>query len=84
MRDNFLIFGQPLIEQPEIDEVVDSLHKAWLGSGPKVARFEADFAAYKNAGHVVAPNATLYKNLAICLSTYSRADTIITGRKNFL
>lgn len=39
-RKNFLIFGSPLIEQPEIDEVIASLKSAWLGTGPKVKRFE--------------------------------------------
>src|SRR5574340_905075 len=43
----FLIFGSPLIEQPEIDEVVACMESAWLGTGPRVARFERDFAAYQ-------------------------------------
>jgi dTDP-4-amino-4,6-dideoxygalactose transaminase len=42
-----LVFGAPQIEQAEIDEVVDSLASGWLGTGPKVARFERDFAHYK-------------------------------------
>lgn len=47
MTEEFLVFGSPLIEEAEIDEVVDCLRSSWLGTGPKVARFEADFAAYK-------------------------------------
>ena len=43
----FLIFGSPLIEQAEIDEVVACLESAWLGTGPRVAQFERDFAAYQ-------------------------------------
>lgn len=43
----FLIFGSPLIERPEIDEVVTCLESAWLGTGPRVARFERDFALYQ-------------------------------------
>ncbi len=43
----FLIFGSPPIEQPEIDEVVACMQSAWLGTGPRVARFERDFAAYQ-------------------------------------
>ncbi|WP_256646268.1 DegT/DnrJ/EryC1/StrS family aminotransferase [Thermomonas paludicola] len=43
----FLIFGSPLIEQPEIDEVVACMQSAWLGTGPRVAKLESDFAAYK-------------------------------------
>jgi len=43
----FLIFGSPLIEQAEIDEVVACMESAWLGTGPRVAQFERDFAAYQ-------------------------------------
>lgn len=44
----FLIFGSPLIEQPEIDEVVARMESAWLGTGPRVAQFESDFAKYQH------------------------------------
>ncbi|MHB8743869.1 MAG: DegT/DnrJ/EryC1/StrS family aminotransferase [Sulfuricaulis sp.] len=47
MRDNFLVFGAPALGEAEIDEVLASLRSGWLGTGPKVARFEADFATYK-------------------------------------
>jgi dTDP-4-amino-4,6-dideoxygalactose transaminase len=43
----FLIFGSPRIEQSEIDEVVACMESGWLGSGPRVARFEREFSAYK-------------------------------------
>src|SRR5579885_11973 len=43
----FLIFGSPLIEQAEIDEVVACMQSAWLGTGPRVAQFERDFAGYQ-------------------------------------
>lgn len=45
--DDFLIFGAPDIRSDEIDEVVATLQSGWLGTGPRVARFERDFAAYK-------------------------------------
>lgn len=43
MRKNFLVFGSPLIEEEEIEEVVDSLKSGWLGTGPKVHKFEVSF-----------------------------------------
>ena len=43
----FLTFGSPLIEQAEIDEVVACMESAWLGTGPRVAQFERDFATYQ-------------------------------------
>ncbi len=56
MRDDFLVFGSPRVEQAEIDEVVDSLRSGWLGTGPKVARFEDMFREYKGSRHAVAVN----------------------------
>ncbi len=56
MRKDFLIFGNPAIEQPEIDEVVDSLKSGWIGTGPKVQRFEGMFKDYKGAKYAVAVN----------------------------
>jgi dTDP-4-amino-4,6-dideoxygalactose transaminase len=46
MRESFLIFGSPVIGEDEIAEVVDSLRSGWVGTGPKVQRFEAMLAEY--------------------------------------
>jgi dTDP-4-amino-4,6-dideoxygalactose transaminase len=53
-KENFLVFGSPLIEEAEIEEVIACLKSAWIGTGPRVARFEADFAAYKGVQQAVA------------------------------
>jgi dTDP-4-amino-4,6-dideoxygalactose transaminase len=42
----FLTFGAPSIEEEDIDEVVQCLRSGWLGTGPRVARFEAEFATH--------------------------------------
>lgn len=54
----FLVYGSPLIEQAEIDEVVACMESGWLGTGPRVAQFERDFAAYQGlaASQVAAVN----------------------------
>jgi len=49
MRDSFLVFGSPLIGEEEIGEVVDSLRSGWVGTGPKVQRFESMIADYVGA-----------------------------------
>ncbi len=54
MSDGYIVFGKPYIGEEEIAEVVDSLRKGWLGTGPKVQRFEADFRDYVGAKHAVA------------------------------
>ena len=43
MRDDFLIFGSPALEEDDIAEVVATLRSGWIGTGPRVARFEEMF-----------------------------------------
>ena len=52
MRDEFLVFGRPVIEELEIAEVVASLRSGWIGTGPKVHRFERMLEEYLGARHV--------------------------------
>ena len=54
MRDDFLVFGRPPIEDPEIAEVVATLRSGWIGTGPRVARFEELFKRYIGCEHAVA------------------------------
>ena len=51
MRKSFLTFGKPEIGEAEIAEVVDSLRSGWIGTGPKVARFERMLEEYVGARH---------------------------------
>jgi dTDP-4-amino-4,6-dideoxygalactose transaminase len=51
MRDTFLVFGSPFIGEDEIAEVVDSLRSGWIGTGPKVQRFETMLAEYTSVPH---------------------------------
>src|SRR5690349_11369780 len=49
-------FYRPEIGQPEIDEVVAALRSGWLTTGPRVKRFEHEFADAVGARHAVAMN----------------------------
>lgn len=51
-----MVLGSPLIEQEEIDEVVASLNSGWLGTGPKVHKFEEMFRKYKGSKFAMALN----------------------------
>jgi dTDP-4-amino-4,6-dideoxygalactose transaminase len=42
----FLVFGAPQIDEADIAEVNACLRSGWLGTGPRVAQFEGDFAAF--------------------------------------
>lgn len=54
----FLVFGSPAIGEDEITELNACLQSGWLGTGPRVAQFEQDFARYKGvpASQVAAVN----------------------------
>jgi dTDP-4-amino-4,6-dideoxygalactose transaminase len=84
MRERFLVFGAPLIGDAEIDEVVDSLRSGWLGTGPKVARFERDFAAYKGVDQAVAVNScTAALHLSLLAAGLGPGDEVITTPLTF-
>ncbi len=83
-RDSFLVFGSPLIEEPEIAEVVASLRSGWLGTGPKVAQFEKDFAAYKGVPHAVAVNScTAALHVSMIAAGLKPGDEVITTPLTF-
>ena len=83
-RDDFLVFGAPAIGDEEIAEVVASLRSGWLGTGPKVARFEADFAAYEAGPHAVAVSScTAALHLSMLALEVQPGDEVITTALTF-
>jgi len=83
-KDNFLVFGSPRIEQAEIDEVVASMEAGWLGTGPKVAKFEKDFSAYLGNGHAAACNScTAALHLSLVALGLKPGDEVITTPLTF-
>lgn len=84
MRDKFLVFGQPIIEQPEIDEVVDSLKSGWIGTGPKVHKFEEMFAKYKGIKYAMALNScTAALHLSMLALGIKPSDEVIVPTMTF-
>ena len=84
MRNSYLVFGQPLIEEAEIEEVVRSLRAAWLGTGPKVAEFEKRIALYKGSPHAVAVNScTAGLHLACLALELGAGDEVIVPAMTF-
>jgi len=84
MREQFLVFGAPAIEDAEIQEVVATMRSGWLGTGPRVARFEREFAAYKAAEHAAAVNScTAALHLALLASGVKPGDEVITTALTF-
>lgn len=83
-KDKFLVFGSPLIEEAEIEEVVACLRSAWIGTGPRVADFEARFAAYKGVKDAVALNScTAALHLSLLAAGLEPGDEVITTPLTF-
>lgn len=83
-RDEFLVFGAPLIEEEEIREVEATLRSGWLGTGPKTKLFEQRFMAYTGAQHAVALNsATAGLHLALDALGIGPGDEVIVPTMTF-
>ncbi|MCK4763614.1 MAG: DegT/DnrJ/EryC1/StrS aminotransferase family protein [Candidatus Aminicenantes bacterium] len=54
IRENFLPLAVPDIGDAEKAEVLDSLESGWISVGPKVRKFEEEFAAYHGVKHAIA------------------------------
>jgi len=86
MSEEFIVFGAPEIQRSEIDEVLDCLESGWLGTGPKVARFEQDFATYKgvSADQVAALNScTAALHASMIAAGVGSGDEVITTAMTF-
>lgn len=82
--ERFLVFGSPAVEEAEIAEVVASLRSGWLGTGPKVQRFEEDFKRYQQAQHAIAVSScTAALHLSLLASGILPGDEVITTPLTF-
>ena len=84
MRKNYLIFGSPLIEDAEINEVVASMKTGWLGTGPKVAQFENDFRNCSGTSNAIAVSScTAALHLSMIAIGLGPGDEVITTPLTF-
>jgi len=84
MRDTFLPFSPPLIGEEEIAEVIDTLRSDWISTGPKVRRFEEEFAAFIGAPAALALNScTAALHVALATLGIGPGDAVITTPMTF-
>ncbi len=84
MRDTFLPFSPPLIGEEEIVEVVDTLRSDWITTGPKVRRFEEEFATFIGAPAALALNScTAALHVALAALGIGPGDAVITTPMTF-
>ena len=83
-RTSFLPFALPSIGEEEIAEVVDSLLSGWVSTGPKVRRFETDFATYIGCEHAIAVNScTAGLHIALTALGVGLGDEVIVPTLTF-
>ena len=82
----FIVFGAPDIHSDEIDEVVATLESGWIGSGPKVAQFEEEFANLKGISQdqVAAVNScTAALHVSMIAANLEPGDEVLTTAMTF-
>ena len=84
MRNEFLPFSPPCIGEEEIAEVVDTLRSDWITTGPKVKRFEEEFAAAVGAPAALAlSSCTAALHLALVSMGIGPGDAVLTTPMTF-
>jgi dTDP-4-amino-4,6-dideoxygalactose transaminase len=84
MSSEFITFHRPEIGEEEVRSVVETLRSGWLTTGPKVKRFEEDFARYLGCTHAVAVNSgTAALHLALDAIGIQEGDDVIIPTMTF-
>jgi len=84
VRSDYLVFGSPALGEEEIAEVVATLRSGWIGTGPRVQRFEREFAEYVDSPHAVAVSScTAALHLALLALGVGPGDEVIVPAMTF-
>jgi dTDP-4-amino-4,6-dideoxygalactose transaminase len=85
MRKEYLVFGSPDIEELEIQEVIQTLRSGWIGTGPKVAKFEDEFKNYITVKNAIAVSScTAGLHLSILAFDLKAGDEVIVPSMTFV
>ncbi len=84
MRKTFLPFSPPNIGAEEINEVVDTLNSDWITTGPKVKKFEKEFAGFvRSPGALAVNSCTAALHLSLKILRVGEGDYVITTPMTF-
>ncbi len=84
IRTQYLVFGSPSIGEEEILEVIRSLRSGWVGTGPKVKRFEEMFRKFKGCRHAIAVSScSAALHLSLLALGIKSGDEVITTPVTF-
>ena len=83
-ESEFIVFGAPVIGREEIDEVTETLRSGWIGTGPRVQRFENEFQKFIGAKHAVATNScTAALHISLIANGIKEGDEVIVTPMTF-
>jgi dTDP-4-amino-4,6-dideoxygalactose transaminase len=84
MRETFLPFALPDLDESELAEIREALNSGWVTTGPKTKQFESEFASVVGAKHAVAVNScTAAMHLALEAIGLKQGDEVITTPYTF-
>jgi len=79
-----LVFGSPKIDEEEIEEVVKTLRSGWIGTGPKVFKFEEMLRNYLGIKNAVAlSSCTAALHLTMIALGIKQGEEVITTPMTF-
>ncbi len=80
MRETFLSFQPPAVDEEEIEAVAETLRSGWLTSGPRAAELEQRFSEHTGASHALAVSSgTAAMHLALVAAGIGPGDEVITS-----
>ncbi len=83
-RKKYLPFALPDVDGSELEEIREALASGWVTTGPKVKKFETEFARTVGAKHAIAVNScTAAMHLALEAVGVKRGDEVITTPYTF-
>ncbi len=84
MRDVFLPFAVPDLDQAELNEIKEVLDSGWITTGPKAERFEQEFADFVGSKDAIAVNScTAALHLALQATGLQPGDFVLTTPYTF-
>jgi dTDP-4-amino-4,6-dideoxygalactose transaminase len=85
MRDSFLPYCRPTLDQSDVERVVSSLRRDWLTTGPNVHELERRFEDLTGVAHAVAINsATAGLHLALVARSIGAGDEVVLPSLSFV
>lgn len=84
IRDEFLPYSRPLLNEEEEEEVLKVLKSGWVAKGPRTLELEKKFAEYLGAKYALALNScTAALHLSLLSAGIGKGDEVITTTMTF-